>query len=144
MADQLQAKLSPREKAAIEQQPTADLAAYDCYIRAKTLLAVSSDSRQGTYLDQAARLLEQAIARDSTFLLAYCKLVYAYQELYYTGFDHSARRLQQANEAMKKALELGPDRGGSPSRRRLGVLSLLFRLQPGPFGAGDCAKRPAE
>src|SRR5207249_7201884 len=60
VADQLQAKLSPREKAAIEQQPTADLAAYDCYVRAKVLLAVSSDARQGGYLYQAARLLERS------------------------------------------------------------------------------------
>jgi TolB-like protein/Flp pilus assembly protein TadD len=111
VADQLQAKLSPREKAAIEERPTADVAAYDYYVHAKVLLAVSTDSRQGEYLYQAARLLEQAIARDPTFLLAYCKLAYVHQELYYTGFDHTASRLAQANEAMRKALELGPDRG---------------------------------
>src|SRR4029450_3486277 len=38
---QLQSKLSPEEKAAIEQPPTADLAAYDLYIRAKTLIATA-------------------------------------------------------------------------------------------------------
>jgi len=111
VADQLQAKLSPREKAAIEERPTADVAAYDYYVHAKVLLAVSTDSRQGEYLYQAARLLEQAIARDPTFLLAYCKLAYVHQELYYTGFDHTASRLAQANEALRKALELAPDRG---------------------------------
>jgi serine/threonine protein kinase/Tfp pilus assembly protein PilF len=111
VADQLQAKLSPKEKVAIQQQPTADIAAYDYYVRAKALLAVSTDARQGEYLYQAARLLEQAVARDPTFLLAYYKLAYVHQELYYTGFDHTASRLAQANEAMRKALELGPDRG---------------------------------
>ena len=111
VADQLQAKLSPTEKAALEQQPTADLAAYDRYVRAKALLVATSDARQGEYLHQAVRLLEQAISRDPAFLLAYCKLAFAHQELYYAGFDHSARRLALANEAMKKALELGPDRG---------------------------------
>jgi TolB-like protein/Tfp pilus assembly protein PilF len=111
VADQLQAKLSPREKAALEKQPTADLAAYDRYVRAKALLVATSDARQGEYLYQAVRLLEQAISRDPAFLLAYCKLAFAHQELYYAGFDHSARRLALANEAMKKALELGPDRG---------------------------------
>src|SRR5262249_48628282 len=116
VADQLQAKLSPREKAVIEQPPTADIAAYDDYIRAndylfaKALLAVL-DARQGSNLYQAEQLLEHAIARDPTFLLAYCKLAFVHQELYYAGFDHSARRLALANEAMKKALELGPDRG---------------------------------
>jgi serine/threonine protein kinase/Tfp pilus assembly protein PilF len=111
VADQLQAKLSPREKAVIEQPPTADIAAYDDYVRAKALLAVSADARQGRNLLEAGRLLERAIARDPTFLLAYCKLAYVHQELYYTGFDHSAYRRTQADEAMRKALELGPDRG---------------------------------
>jgi len=35
VADQLQAKLSPAEKTAIEQPPTADLVAYDRYLRSK-------------------------------------------------------------------------------------------------------------
>src|SRR5438034_5537467 len=47
VADQLQAKLSPTEKAALEQQPTADLAAYDRYVRAKALLVATSDAGQG-------------------------------------------------------------------------------------------------
>src|SRR5437016_7690034 len=38
IADQLQAKLSPNEKKAIEQPPTTDLAAFDLYSRAKSLL----------------------------------------------------------------------------------------------------------
>src|SRR5207237_4389688 len=38
VADQLQAKLSPAEKAAIEQPPTADLVAYDRYLRGKKSL----------------------------------------------------------------------------------------------------------
>src|SRR2546429_169072 len=35
VVDQLQAKLSPSEKAAIEEQPTKDLVAYDLFLRAK-------------------------------------------------------------------------------------------------------------
>ena len=38
IADQLQAKLSPNEKKAIEQPPTTDLAAFDLYSRAKSLV----------------------------------------------------------------------------------------------------------
>jgi TolB-like protein/class 3 adenylate cyclase len=37
IAEQLEAKLSPSEKAAIEKPPTTDLAAFDLYTRAKTL-----------------------------------------------------------------------------------------------------------
>src|SRR5678810_826528 len=38
IADQLQDKLSPNEKKAIEQPPTTDLAAFDLYSRAKSIL----------------------------------------------------------------------------------------------------------
>src|SRR5207249_8775459 len=38
IAAQLQAKLSPKEKAAIEGLPTSDLVAYDLYLRAKELM----------------------------------------------------------------------------------------------------------
>src|SRR5438445_3186960 len=85
IADQLQAKLSPTEKSAISERPTKDLAAYDLYLRAKSLLAVTTGARQGGNLYQAQRLLEQAIGRDPTFLLAYCKLAWVHKELYYTG-----------------------------------------------------------
>jgi adenylate cyclase len=37
IADQLRAKISPSEKAAIEKAPTTDLAAFDLYERAKAL-----------------------------------------------------------------------------------------------------------
>src|ERR1044071_2026879 len=38
IADQLQAKLSPNEKSAIEQAPTRDVAAFDLYSRARNLI----------------------------------------------------------------------------------------------------------
>ena len=38
IADQLQAKLSPAEKNAIEQRPTSDVAAFELYSRAKDLI----------------------------------------------------------------------------------------------------------
>ena len=42
IAGQLQAKLSPNEKKAIEQPPTTDLAAFGLYSRAKTILLTRS------------------------------------------------------------------------------------------------------
>jgi TolB-like protein/Tfp pilus assembly protein PilF len=113
VADELQAKLSPAEKAAIEQRPTDDLAAYDRYIRAKALLTGTSnlDARLGDNLFQAVRLLSQAIARDPDFFLAYCQLADAHAKLHFSGFDHTAARLALANEALERAMRLGPDRG---------------------------------
>src|SRR2546426_6001804 len=42
IAEQLQAKLSPREENAIERPPTGDISAFDLYARAKVLLLTIS------------------------------------------------------------------------------------------------------
>ena len=47
IADQLQAKLSPNEKSAIEQPPTTDVAAFDLYSRAKNLILKTEFSAMG-------------------------------------------------------------------------------------------------
>jgi tetratricopeptide (TPR) repeat protein len=65
----------------------------------------------GDNLFQAVRLLNQAIARDPDFFLAYCQLAWAHDQLYFFGFDHTAARLALANEALERAMRLGPDRG---------------------------------
>src|SRR5207244_10872048 len=89
IAEQLRVKLSSGEKAAIERPPTADLAAFDLYTRAKTLtLQVSYiGARSKDNLLQAIELLNQAVARDPNFLLAYFRLAYAHDVLYITTPD---------------------------------------------------------
>jgi TolB-like protein/Tfp pilus assembly protein PilF len=112
VAEQLKAKLSPAEKAAIEQPPTANLFAYDRYLRGKKLAAsLGFDPREVEYCRQAIRLLNQAVAHDPTFLLAYCQLAHAHDLLYFLGLDHSPARLALAHEALDKALQLGANRG---------------------------------
>src|SRR5438477_4833954 len=112
IADQLQATLSPAEKAAIEQAPTADLIAYDRYLRGKKLLGQSSyDTRTIDNIRQAIRLLEQAVAYDPGFYLAHCQLAHARGSLYFSGADHTPTRVAQARQALQKALLLAPDRG---------------------------------
>jgi TolB-like protein/class 3 adenylate cyclase/Flp pilus assembly protein TadD len=112
IADHLQAKLSPAEKAAIEQPPTTDLVAYDRYLRAMKLVwKMTFDPTTSENYTKAIRLLDQAVARDSTFLLAQCELARTHAYLYFVGADHSSARLALANEALNTALQLGPDRG---------------------------------
>ena len=75
IADQLQAKLSPNEKKAIEQPPTTDLAAFDLYSRAKSLLLTANFSAtQDPDLQKAIELLDEAVKRDPSFFDAYCQL----------------------------------------------------------------------
>jgi TolB-like protein/class 3 adenylate cyclase/Flp pilus assembly protein TadD len=112
IADQLQAKISPSEKAAIEKAPTTDLVAYDLYLRAEALFADTSDPIHAREkLPQAAQLLDEAVARDPRFLLAWCLLSRVHGVAYFRGHDHTQARLDQANAAVETALRLQPDAG---------------------------------
>ena len=105
IADQLQARLSPNEKAAIEERPTADIAAYDFYVSAKALRASISwnlDARMNEKLLRAASLLDQAVARDPAFFLAYCQLADVHDCLYFSGAYHTPARLALADTATPK------------------------------------------
>jgi TolB-like protein/class 3 adenylate cyclase/Tfp pilus assembly protein PilF len=110
IADQLQAKLSPQEKTAIEERPTADIAAFDEFSRAKTLLLTTgfSASQRTNYL-RAIDKLNSAIARDPSFFEAYCQLVYAHDSLYALGTDHFPVRVAQAETALQGAARLRPN-----------------------------------
>lgn len=112
IATQLQAKLSPSEKAAIEKPPTVDLAAFDLYSRARTLmLTMSFSARTKDILLQAVDLLNQAVARDGTFFLAYSQLAFANDILYLINLDHTAARLAAGDAAVQAAVRLRPDSG---------------------------------
>jgi TolB-like protein/Tfp pilus assembly protein PilF len=111
IADQLQAKLSPNEKKAIEQPPTTDLAAFDLYSRAKSLLLTASFSATNEPdVLKAIELLDEAVKRDPSFFDAYCQLAYAHEYLYAVrGSDHTAARLALAEGAVQAATRLRPD-----------------------------------
>jgi TolB-like protein/Tfp pilus assembly protein PilF len=109
IADQLQAKLSPTEKAAIEQPPTSNLVAYDRYLRAKRFYEMMTfDARSPETLIQAIRLLEQAVAHDPKFLVAHCLLARSHAYMYFLGADHTPSRVAQAKNALNTALQLQP------------------------------------
>src|SRR5256886_2005682 len=113
IADQLQAKILPREKLDIEKQPTKDLAAYDLYARATGAIDVAPNSQNGkeNFL-QAVSLLEEAVKRDPSFFDAYCQVAYAHETLYAVqGFDHTPARLALAEAALQAATRLRPDAG---------------------------------
>jgi serine/threonine-protein kinase len=112
IADQLRAKLSPGEKAAIEQPPTINLEAYDFYNQAKAIIATSAFGAGFIdKLNEAARLLEQAIAKDPNFVSAYCNLAGVHDFAYLSGADHTPARLALAEKAVQTALRLRPDSG---------------------------------
>jgi TolB-like protein/class 3 adenylate cyclase/Tfp pilus assembly protein PilF len=111
IVSQLQAKLSPAEKAAIEERPTSDLRAYELYVRAKDLMTRAVNVRAEKNLIEAANLLNEAVTRDPMFFLGYCELASAHDQIYLGDVDHTPARLALADAAVKAALKLRPDSG---------------------------------
>ena len=112
IADQLSAKLSTSEKVAIETPPTKDLTAYDLYLRARALYGdTTANIPAKEKLPRAASLLEDAVARDPKFLIAWCLLSRVHGDIYFEGYDHSASRYNLADAAVQTALRLDPEAG---------------------------------
>src|SRR6266540_1886615 len=112
IAEQLYAKISTAEKRAILRRPTADLTAFDLYIRAKDLSLRSPFTNSGKKdLLEAADLLNQAVTRDPAFFLAFCQLAFTHDYLYFFGHDRTPARLALAEAAIQAAFRLRPDAG---------------------------------
>jgi TolB-like protein/Flp pilus assembly protein TadD len=111
IARQLEAKLSPRERAAIEPT-TRDIVAFDLYLRARELTKNFPDTENWKEtLLQAVRLLDEAVARDPNFALAYCWRTVAHDNLYWNGLDRTPARVDLAQASAERALALVPDLG---------------------------------
>jgi serine/threonine-protein kinase len=117
VAAQLQTHLSPHETAALNVPPTNDLEAYDLYLRATAIPRLVRDSaEQGATYRERVVLLDQAVARDPQFVLAYCDLAKAHDTLYRTrqsatSEDRSVDHRALAESALEKARRLDPDAG---------------------------------
>ena len=107
---QLQAKLSPIQKAEIEELPTQDLVAFELYLQAKQIIdsyLIAEDVRAA--LLSALQLLDQAIKRDPDFVSAYCYIARANDLLYFFDLDPTPDRVLLAEAAVKTALRLRPE-----------------------------------
>jgi serine/threonine protein kinase len=112
VADQLHAKLSSSEKLDMARPPTANLTAFEFYTRAKNLVLMTSfTTSTKANLLQAADLLNQAVANDSSFFQAYCLLSHTHDLLYFFAFDRTPARLSLAESAIQEAFRLRPDSG---------------------------------
>ncbi|HYY34736.1 MAG TPA: FlgO family outer membrane protein [Candidatus Binatia bacterium] len=107
---QLKAKLSPQQKAEIEERPTQDLDAFELYLQAKAIIDSyinATDVRAA--LLQALRSLNEAIQRDPNFVSAYCYAARANDLLFFFDLDPTPDRISLADAAVKAALRLRPD-----------------------------------
>jgi len=110
IAEQLRATLSPREQAEIHAPPTRNMAAYDLYLRAKSLSRNAVDGRR-EIIEERISLLNEAVARDAHFVAALTQLARAHLAAYWFNHDHTPARLALAQEAIDAAARLRPDDG---------------------------------
>ena len=112
VADWLHAKLSTAERLDMARPPTANLTAFKLYTRAKNLVLMTSfTTNTKANLLQAADLLNQAVAHDSSFFQAYCLLSHTHDLLYFFGFDRTPARLSLGESAIQQAFRLRPESG---------------------------------
>jgi tetratricopeptide (TPR) repeat protein len=109
VAAQLHVKITSAEKQAIQRKPTGDLVAFDLYSRANDILS-GKNSRPQDFA-QAVDLLNRAVARDPSFLEAYCQLAFAHDQIYFDEIDRTPARLAMAKDAIDSAFRLKPDSG---------------------------------
>jgi len=110
IVSQLKAKLSPQQKAEIEERPTQDLDAFELYLQAKAIIDSyinATDVRAA--LLQALKSLTEAIQRDPNFVSAYCYAARANDLLFFFDLDPTPDRISLADAAVNAALRLRPD-----------------------------------
>jgi serine/threonine-protein kinase len=99
----LRVRLTPTKDSALAARPTADLQAYDLYLKGR----YAWNQRTGTSLLEAVRYLEQAVARDPSFSRAWAALADAYLLVVpYSGTGSVAEAWEKAQAAAQKALAL--------------------------------------
>jgi len=121
---QLKAKLSPKQKAEIEERPTQNLVAFDLYLQAKQIVdsyLIAEDVRAA--LLKALQSLDEAIKRDEKFVAAYCYAARANDLLYFLDLDPTQDRILLAETAVNAALRLRPD----SAEAHFAMADFLFR-----------------
>ncbi len=102
IVDALEITLSPKQERVIDQVPTTDIKAYDCYLRGRIYF---HDHREN--LRPALEMFSQAIKIDPDYALAYAGLADV-STMLYMWFEKDEKHLERADTATRRALELDP------------------------------------
>src|SRR6266496_191178 len=105
IASELQAKLSPSEKAQFERKPTENGEAYLAFVQANNLGCALEDFDK---LKQSEQLYERAIQLDPNFALALARSSLVQSWLVHT-YDPTRERREKARTLAERALQLQPD-----------------------------------
>lgn len=107
----LRANLSAQEKTSLHTHPTRDIMAYELFLRARELFHWAGSGYSHDKGADALRLIDEAVARDPEFALAYALASRLHSELFWFGYDKSSARLEKAKAAAETALKLQPNLG---------------------------------
>ena len=131
IADQLQAKLSPAEKNAIEQRPTTDVAAFELYSRAKDLILNTGFSaiqlrrtcaQESICSIRPSHAIPPSSPRSASSLMPTTRFMPRLS-------DHTPERRALAEAAVEAAFRLRPDAGEAHLARANHLYSRLSRLR---------------
>ena len=113
IAAALKANLTVGERALIADRPTQNLEAYDLYVRARAMAATGGLSGATTLANtqRIIALLEQALAKDPAFALAYMQLSQLHGRMYwFASMDPTVERRERAKAARDAAMRVAPTR----------------------------------
>jgi non-specific serine/threonine protein kinase len=116
IAQAMQVMLTDQEKEEIQKAPTADIQAYDLYLRGRQYF--HQFRRQG--YDFARQMFARATVIDPNYARAYAGVAYCCSFLY-MYFEASETNLREADAASRKALELAPDLAEAHTSRGLAI-----------------------
>jgi serine/threonine-protein kinase len=103
VASALGAQLGSQEQQQLAERPTANVAAYDLYLKGKALTSTDAGTMR-----LAASYYEQAVALDSTFVDAWAELSRSLSRVFFNG-SRSQVAGARAKEAMDRAIALDPN-----------------------------------
>jgi serine/threonine protein kinase/tetratricopeptide (TPR) repeat protein len=107
VAEALGVALGTGERQALAERPTANIAAYDAYLKGEEISGALSKA-DPVALPRAMTYYERAVALDSAFALAWVQLSRANSQLYFSG--SGSNTADRALEGAQRALALAPER----------------------------------
>ena len=137
IAHELQAQLSPSEKAGMTRKPTENGEAYLAFVQAHDLQAAAVEDRAKA--NEAVQLYKRAIELDPNFALAIANLSITHSWIFH-NFDPKDEQSVLAAKYAERALQLAPEM--PEAHLAQGLLALLRRARLQGSAPGVC-HRPA-
>ncbi|MEO6119821.1 MAG: tetratricopeptide repeat protein, partial [Terriglobales bacterium] len=121
IAGRLRLSLTANRKDSVAEPPTRDLAAYELYLKGRSLLY-----QRGLSIGKAIECFREAVALDPDYAEAWAGLADGYTTSAYSGVKPATEVMPGALEAARRALELNPNL--AEAHNALACATLLYEL----------------